>query len=114
LALIFSFFGFILAAPGAVIIKGKLSQEKNGKVSLAGPLTNIILAFIFLIPLIYKPEGILKLFFSYGLKINSLLALFNMIPVNPFDGGKIYSWNPLIYFISVICAGALFIISFII
>ena len=30
LAILFSFFGFILAAPGAVFIQGKISRQKNG------------------------------------------------------------------------------------
>ena len=40
---------FIFAAPGAVYIHGEyISDEQNGKISLAGPLTNIVLALIFL------------------------------------------------------------------
>lgn len=113
LAVLFSFFGFIIAAPGAVMIYGNLTREKNGRVSLAGPMTNIVLAVLFLIPLLlFSLEGILELFFSYGLMINSLLGLFNLIPVMPFDGSKIYVWNKGIYFISVLLAGGLFIGSF--
>ena len=110
LAILFSFFGFIIAAPGAVIIKGPVTREKNGKISLAGPLTNIVLAIIFIIPLLLlRPEGVLEMFLGFGLTINSLLALFNLIPVIPFDGRKIYSWNKPIYFISVIFALLLFL-----
>ncbi len=115
LALLFSLFGFIIAAPGAVIIQGRITKERNGKISLAGPLTNIILAIIFLIPIFFiNKEGIIYLFFSYGLSINSLLALFNMIPVLPFDGSKIYYWNKSIYFITTLIALLLFISTFII
>lgn len=115
LALLFSFFGFIIAAPGAVIIKGFLSREKNGKISLAGPLTNIILALMFFIfILLLRAEGILGLFFSYGLAINSILALFNLIPIPPFDGSKIYLWNKPIYIISAVFAVLLFLSSYII
>ncbi|MFH1307627.1 MAG: metalloprotease [archaeon] len=114
LALVFSLFGFIFAAPGAVVIRGYLNKRQNGIISLAGPATNIVLAVIFLVPLfILRPEGILNLFFSYGLTINALLALFNMIPVAPFDGGKIYNWNKTIYTISILLALGLFILSFI-
>ena len=40
--------GFIFAAPGAVMIAGRVTLRENGKISLAGPLTNFILAFVFL------------------------------------------------------------------
>src|SRR3989344_1536941 len=42
LAVLMSFFGFVFAAPGAVFIKGFVTKEKNGKISVAGPITNII------------------------------------------------------------------------
>ena len=57
LAILMSFFGFIFAAPGAVVIKASyIHPSKNGKISLAGPLTNIILALLFfaLIPLLVE------------------------------------------------------------
>ena len=117
LAILFSFFGFIIAAPGAVFIKGRITKEKNGKISLAGPMTNIFLALIFLILILLlnnSPSLILKAFLGFGLTINSLLAAFNMIPVMPFDGKKVYDWNKKIYFTSLIIAIGLFILSFII
>ena len=113
LALLFSFFGFIFAAPGAVVIRGKINREKYGKISLAGPMTNIVLALLFLMGvLILGKTGIRGLFFSLGLTINSLLAAFNMIPTMPFDGAKILMWHKGIYFITTILAVGLFVISF--
>ncbi len=115
LALLFSLFGFIIAAPGAVMIKGLVSKEKNGKISLAGPLTNIILAFLFFIFLfLFNFSGLFLLFLSYGLTINSLLALFNLIPLLPFDGYKVYIWNKTAYIVAVLFAGLLFIVRFVI
>ena len=115
LAILFSLFGFIIAAPGAVMIKGFLTKEKNGKISLAGPMTNIILAFLFFFFLLsFDFTGILRLFLVYGLTINSLLAVFNMIPFSPFDGHKVYIWNKTIYIIAVVVALGLFLSSFVI
>ncbi len=112
LAILFSFFGFIIAAPGAVFIKGLITKEKNGKISLAGPLTNLVLAFIFLILiLIFNISGILGAFLSFGLTINSLLAAFNMIPSMPFDGKKVIEWNRNVYFSVTALAVGLFILS---
>jgi Zn-dependent protease len=114
LALLFSFFGFIIAAPGAVMIKGRLSKEKNGKISLAGPMTNISLAGVFLILLIsLNPEGIFSLFLDFGFRINSLLALFNILPIPGFDGSKVLKWNKLVYILTAGLAGGLLLISYI-
>ena len=61
LAVLFSFFGFIFAAPGAVYIRGLITEAKNGKISLAGPVTNLVLAFMFLILIFFVPTNNLVL-----------------------------------------------------
>ena len=78
LAIIFSFFGFVFAAPGAVMIPGNLTKTKNGIVSLAGPFTNLILAFIFLGISFIFTQGFINLIGTYGYRINTWLAIFNM------------------------------------
>lgn len=117
LALLFSLFGFIIAAPGAVVISGFgfLTREKNGKISLAGPATNIVLAIIFLaLFLLFGQQSVfLGVLLGYGLTINALLAAFNMIPVMPFDGAKILAWDKGVYTITVIVAVGLFIASWV-
>ena len=91
LAIVMSFFGFVLAAPGAVIFKSSTYQkDKVGKIGVAGPVINIILALLFLF--------IPGLFGQYGFRINAWLALFNMIPFGMFDGAKILKWNKFVYF----------------
>src|SRR3989344_6147835 len=111
-----SLFGFIIAAPGAVFISGwNISKEKNGKISLAGPTTNIVLAMIFLIfLLLFGKIGILGEIFSFGLTINALLGAFNMIPVMPFDGAKIIAWSKGVYYITLIVAVGLYFLSWIV
>lgn len=97
LAVVMSFFGFVFAAPGAVMISGRVSSSRNGKISAAGPLVNIILALIFLgLSLLVLPKLFKEVSF-YGFVINSWLALFNMIPFGMFDGSKILKWNKLVY-----------------
>lgn len=97
LAIVMSFFGFVFAAPGAVMINGPVGIRRNGKISAAGPIVNIILALIFLLILFLYPIGMLKIIAFYGFFINSWLALFNMIPIWNFDGIKILKWNKPIY-----------------
>ena len=48
LAVMMSFFGFVFAAPGAVMIMGRVDIRKNGIISAAGPIVNLILALFFL------------------------------------------------------------------
>lgn len=62
-------------------------------ISLAGPLSNIIMALILSIFLrifatIFPQTSIIPLFI-YLIGFNIALAVFNLIPVNPLDGSKI-------------------------
>ncbi len=97
LAILMSFFGFIIAAPGAVVISGPVGRRRNGKISAAGAIANLTVAAIFLgIGLTIKLDSILFLA-RYGAMINTWLALFNMIPFWNFDGRKVLNWNRKVY-----------------
>lgn len=111
LAIVTSYFGFVFAAPGAVYIHGDyISDEQNGKISLAGPLTNIVLALIFLgLASVFSSNDYLLTLASIGFTINSFLALFNLIPFSVLDGAKIFRWNPIIW---VITATVAFVMTF--
>jgi len=103
LAVIMSFFDFIFAAPGAVIISGHIDRIRNGRISATGPMMSLIVAVIFLVLAFLAP---FKIIWIYGFIINSWIALFNLIPFPPFDGRKIYIWNKAIYITMVIIAAA--------
>jgi Zn-dependent protease len=107
LAIAMSFVGFVFAAPGAVMIRGHLTKERNGKLSAMGPLTNLILALIFFAIKMTINGGIIEVIANYGVIINSWIAVFNMIPMWNFDGIKIWQWNKLVYLLM-----ALFGVSF--
>ncbi len=98
IAIAMSFFGFILAAPGAVMIEGHVTRERNGKISAMGPLTNLALALIFFGIGLLASSGLISEIAYYGTTINTWIGVFNLIPVWNFDGAKILEWNKLVYF----------------
>lgn len=115
LALITSFMGFIFAAPGAVYTyANNITVKENGVISLAGPVTNIVIALIFLfITVITYPillvsgetGAIIFMTFTLGFTINSYLALFNLIPFLGLDGSKVIRWNFIIWIATAAIAG---------
>ena len=102
-AIIMSFFGVIFAAPGAVMIRGAASKRQYGIISLAGPLTNLIIALVFLsLAQLNIGTGVLSNIIIYGFIINLWIAIFNMIPVWNFDGAKVIRWSKGAYFATLI------------
>ncbi len=82
---------FVFAAPGAVYIFGRVTREQNGKISIAGPATNFLVAIVFLA--VYLAFPTLADIALMGAYINIILGAFNMFPFGPLDGHKIYAWN---------------------
>jgi len=99
LALVTSMFGFLFGAPGAVEFAGIYDQSKEGKIALAGPATNIVIGgiayiiYLFLSPSMYIARFIL----FYVALLNLWFALFNLLPIPPLDGSKVFYWNSRLY-----------------
>ncbi len=94
--------GFGYAKP----VQVNMHNLKNGRksfalVALAGPVSNLIMAFIFLvfkviIDAVNVNAGlpaavymVLAYFFMYAASINISLAVFNLLPIPPLDGSRI-------------------------
>ncbi len=95
---IVTFGQFLFAAPGAVYIYGaNITRKQNGIISLAGPLTNIIIAIFFIVLAFIFPESIIASIALIAARINFFLGFFNLIPIGPLDGTKIFAWNKAIW-----------------
>ncbi len=109
LALVMSLFGFLIAAPGAVYIAGRnISDRDDGKISIAGPLVNMVLAAVGIVGCLLLNHSAFVIPFYLLMSLNGSLALFNMLPIPPLDGSKIFRWDTKIYIVCLAVAGLLF------
>ena len=60
-------------------------------VAIAGPLTNIALAFIFSKLYIWPALSNYTHICAWGVLLNLTLAVFNMVPIPPLDGSRVVS-----------------------
>lgn len=84
-------------APGAVMIAGSASKDIVGKISVAGPLTNITLSLISLTVAFLLPGQSVQYVAMLSAAFNSWIALFNLIPIAMLDGLKVFKWNKVIW-----------------
>jgi Zn-dependent protease len=110
---------FLFAAPGAVYIySNTLSRRENGIISISGALMNCLLAVLFLFVGVAIGVGFAEnpnaldlatAFISFGVYMNLYLAFFNMIPIPPLDGSKVFAWNSTVW---LVFFGILFVLLF--
>lgn len=106
LTLVTSFLGFLFAAPGAVYIEGNCSKETNGKISIAGPIVNIVLSAIGIVGCLTMNYSGWVIFFLLLANLNAFLAVFNLLPIPPLDGSKVIKWNFVIWILAIAIAAA--------
>ncbi len=120
IALVTAFLGFVFAAPGAVnTYADQMSDEINGRISIAGPMTNMGLALVFIViaALIYpfsihsQIVHLIYLICTVGYSVNSYLAAFNLLPFATLDGTKVMKWSVLIWFVVFAIAAIMTLLS---
>lgn len=88
--------GIFFAAPGAVYHRGQVTVRENGIIAVAGPVTNLVLAVVFLIPFLFV-GGFVGAVAQMGVLVNLFLAAFNMVPFGPLDGNTVKDWDLTVF-----------------
>jgi len=118
---------FLFGAPGAVYITpvaaagyyGYESRRSNPDrdnmlISAAGPGINLTFAVIFLILYVISPAtSFLSTVSFYGFSLNVGLGSFNMLPIPPIDGYKIFKNNILVALLIALPLWGMFLYFFI-
>ena len=104
MAVFFSFFGFVFAAPGAVMISGYINEEQNGHISASGPATNWLVGTGFMLGsyILLLNGNYLWIPLAFVSYINLFIGGFNLLPFGPLDGAKIFRWSVQNYILLVI------------
>lgn len=107
------FLPFRMIAPGAMMIGGSIpSGEDIVKISIAGPLTNLIFSSALLgCAFTIFPNTFAYLLF-FAAYINAFMAVFNLIPFGVLDGFKIFSFNKKLWALAFAPAVILTIITY--
>jgi Zn-dependent protease len=113
ITLISVFTPFRLISPGAVMIAGPASKNEVGKISVAGPLTNISLSLVFLGATFWAIPFSYAVLFLLIASFNAFIALFNLIPFGILDGYKIFSWNKAVWASAFAIAAALTVYTYV-
>jgi Zn-dependent protease len=86
-----------LISPGAVMISGPARIDELAKISIAGPIVNIVFSTVFLAAAFTIGSSSIQVLLVMAALLNSFIALFNLIPIGILDGFKIFSWDKIVW-----------------
>jgi Zn-dependent protease len=113
LTLISVFTPFRLISPGAVMIAGPARPKEIGKISIAGPITNILLSTAFLSAALFAPVNLAySVLLLWIASFNAFIAVFNLIPFGILDGFKIFNWNKTVWAATFAASAALTVYTY--
>jgi Zn-dependent protease len=108
-----AFTGYVFAAPGAVMFMGGSRYHETGRIAMAGPLANIIVAYVtFLLYYFIFFDTQIGSIIGFICLINALLGFFNLLPFGPLDGGKVIRWNATVWILLLIFSIVIFALIF--
>jgi Zn-dependent protease len=105
-------FGFLFALPGATVVGGIGNEREWGRMSLAGPALNLAeggafaAAAVVMVALRFPVAAELLFLLAF---FNAWMAAFNLIPIGPIDGRKVFRWNRrvwVVFFVAALAATA--------
>ncbi len=80
----------LLPIGGASIIDMEhIDPKVEFNIAIAGPIMSFVLAGIFGMLVVFTPPGIITQIVQFLFEINMLLAIFNILPAFPMDGGRV-------------------------
>ncbi len=113
-----AFLRVLFAAPGAVLIQGRVTPRENGIISLVGPGLNFVVAGLtfgtYVAGFYLSPSwgvgerDVAPLMLRGVAHVNAVLALFNLLPFGPLDGRKVLRWSGAAYGVVLAIAIGLF------
>jgi Zn-dependent protease len=107
------FLPFRMIAPGAMMIGGSIpSGEDILKISIAGPITNIIFSSALLGVAFSLVPSTFTVMLFLAAYINAFMAVFNLIPFGILDGYKIFSFNKKVWALAFAASAALAVVTY--
>ena len=82
-----------MISPGAMMIAGSPNGDEIVKISIVGPLTNMIFGGVILGVAFFPIPASWAAVMFFAAYINAFMAIFNLIPVGILDGFKIFTVN---------------------
>jgi Zn-dependent protease len=97
LSILTSLSGFLFAAPGATMVNGMDPRDVRGwgETSVAGPIANLLFATGFYAASLatFRLNSSVWGALLFLALINTLFATFNLLPLGPLDGAKVFRWS---------------------
>ncbi|AAY79852.1 M50 family peptidase [Sulfolobus acidocaldarius] len=104
---------FVIFASGYTLILGRFgvpTQEVEGKISFGGPAVNLAVSIVSFIIAGFTSNPLVYIFFAELYSFNAWVAFFNLLPIPPLDGFKVFRWNKTLWIIGLIVSLALVIL----